>query len=59
MTPTTTMLIAYIAMLAFDLAVMAGTAYLVAERDWSAWWFLFAMFVCCGASPNLLKGKAK
>jgi hypothetical protein len=54
MTRTITLLIAYIAMLAFDLAVMAGTAYLVANRDWSVWWFLFALLVCAGSNPKFL-----
>jgi hypothetical protein len=59
MSETRHLLIAYLAMLAFDLVVMGGTAYLVAEYEWSAWWFLFALLVCCGSNPNFLKREPK
>lgn len=42
----------YVAMLAFDLAIFAGTAYLVLERGWSAWWFAFAVIVAGGSYPK-------
>jgi hypothetical protein len=42
----------YFGMLVFDLSLLAGTAWLVAERDWSAWWFALTFFICCGSSPR-------
>ena len=41
-------------MLAFDLAVLAGTAFLIAERNWSAWWMVFAFVMCIGSYPGKL-----
>lgn len=41
-------------MLAFDLAVFAGTAFLISERGWSAWWMAFAFLVCLGSYPGKL-----
>ena len=29
----------------YNLALFAGTAYLIIEYDWSAWWFLFTVLV--------------
>jgi hypothetical protein len=34
-----------IAVLIYNLCVLAGTAYLVALHDWSPWWFLFALMI--------------
>ena len=31
-----------IAMIAFNFALLAGTAYLVSERGWSPWWIILA-----------------
>ena len=42
----------YACMLAFDLGVLAGTAYLISERGWSGWWMLFAILVCAGSNPR-------
>jgi len=42
----------YIGMLLFDAAVLAGAAFLIAERDWSAWWMLAAFFICAGSNPK-------
>ena len=48
----TAVVIMYFGMLLFDLAVLAGTAWLVAQRGWSPWWFAFAFVVCVGSSPG-------
>jgi hypothetical protein len=29
----------------YNLTILAGTALLVAEYEWSPWWFLFALVV--------------
>jgi hypothetical protein len=29
----------------YNLSLFAGTAYLIIEYDWSAWWFLFTILV--------------
>lgn len=51
----------YFWMLVFDIAVLAGTAFLVSERGWSAWWMLLAVLITAGSNPrnlvNVLKGK--
>lgn len=31
--------------LAYNLAIVGGTAYLVAVYDWSPWWFLAALVI--------------
>lgn len=46
-------LTAYIAMLAFDLAVLGGTAYLVDQREWSAWWFVLSIAVLMSTTPTV------
>lgn len=40
--------------LSFDLAVLAGTAFLIADRGWSAWWMVFAFVMCLGSYPGRL-----
>jgi len=45
-------LASYIAMLIFDLAVLAGTAYLITEHKWSEWWLVLAVLMCNGSSPR-------
>jgi len=47
-------IILYALMLAFDLSVLAGAAYLVAREGWSAWWFLPAVIICTGSNPRRL-----
>jgi hypothetical protein len=42
----------YFLMVVFDLSVLAGTVWLIAERDWSTWWMLFATFMCAGSNPK-------
>jgi hypothetical protein len=42
----------YFGMLIFDAAVLAGFAYLVADKGWSAWWMLLAVLMCSGSSPR-------
>jgi hypothetical protein len=44
----------YATMLAFDFAVLAGTAYLI-ERGWSAWWMLLALLIVAGIQFNVRK----
>lgn len=39
---------AAIAVLLYNLAVMAGCAYLVAAHGWSAWWFVLAYLCLAG-----------
>lgn len=46
--------IIYVCMLAFDLAILAGTAYLIGWCDWSAWWMWLAVIVCAGSNPKTL-----
>ena len=51
---TTAFILIYGLMLAFDLAVLAGTAFLISERGWSAWWMVFAFLMCTGSYPGRL-----
>ena len=51
---TAALIVAYGLMLAFDLSVLAGTAYLIAERNWSAWWMVLAILLCAGSNPRTL-----
>jgi len=44
-------LAAYIAMLIFDAALFAGTAWLVGWHGWSPWWFLLAVLIASGSGP--------
>jgi hypothetical protein len=46
------MAIMYIFMLAFDLAVLSGTAWLIVEHQWSKWWLAFSLLLCIGVSPS-------
>ncbi|QRG06153.1 hypothetical protein EZH22_24720 [Xanthobacter dioxanivorans] len=48
------MLAAYVAMLVFDLAIMAGTAYAVFWLGFSGWWFALAVLIISGSSPKKL-----
>lgn len=41
-------------MLLFDAFVLAGTAFLIAERGWSAWWMAMAFLMCLGSYPGKL-----
>ena len=36
----------------YNLSILAGTAYLVAERGWSGWWFLFALIILANAKTG-------
>jgi hypothetical protein len=51
---TGALILIYGMMLAFDLAVLAGTAFLIAERGWSAWWMALAFVMCLGSYPGRL-----
>ena len=35
----------YIGCYIYNLSVIAGCAYLVAERGWSGWWFVLVYFL--------------
>jgi hypothetical protein len=56
---TSAFILVYGLMLAFDLAVLAGTAFLIAERGWSAWWMALAVLMCAGSTPKYLIGAWK
>ncbi len=45
-------LAAYGFMLLFDIVIFTGTAYLVDQRAWSPWWFLFALIVAGLLAPG-------
>jgi hypothetical protein len=36
----------------YNLSIIGGTAYLVAERGWSGWWFLFAIILLGNAKTG-------
>ena len=36
----------------YNLSILAGTAYLVAERGWSGWWFLLAVLILANAKTG-------
>lgn len=44
----------YLAMIVFDAAVLAGTAWLIGWHGWSAWWMVLAIMACLGANPKYL-----
>jgi hypothetical protein len=48
------LILIYTVMCVFDFAVLAGTAWLISERHWSAWWVLVAMLICTGSDPKKL-----
>jgi hypothetical protein len=52
-------ILVYGLMLAFDLAVLAGAAFLIAERGWSGWWMALAVLMCLGSNPKYLIGAWK
>jgi hypothetical protein len=35
-------LLAILLMMLYNLTILGGTVYLVAERDWSPWWFVLS-----------------
>lgn len=37
--------LSYLSMLVFDLVILATTVWLVDQRNWNPWWFLFALAV--------------
>lgn len=43
----------YTIMILFDLIVIVGTAYLIVNFDWSAWWMLVAVIICTGSNPRM------
>lgn len=36
----------------YNLVILAGTAYLVSERNWNPWWFLFALIILANAKTG-------
>ncbi len=44
----------YAAMAIFDLAVLAGTVWLVGWHQWDPWWMLLAMLIIAGSNPKEL-----
>ena len=48
-----------IAVILYNLAVLAGTSYLVLNYDWSAWWFLFALCVLMGMEKTKCQCQCK
>lgn len=51
--------IIYIAMSLFDLAIIAGTVYLIDQRGWSAWMLLLMMLIIAGSNPTKFVSKGK
>jgi len=43
----------YLAMLVFDVVILAGTVEVI-DRGWSPWWMAFAVLMCAGANPKFL-----
>ena len=37
-----------ILVMSYNLALLAGCAYLVVSHEWSAWWFVLAYFLRAG-----------
>lgn len=44
----------YWGMVVFDLAVLAGSVWLIGWHDWSGWWMLLAVLICAGSNPKYL-----
>lgn len=42
----------YIGMLAFDLAVVGGAAYLIEAHGWSLWTMVLALILATGSNPK-------
>lgn len=40
----------YIIAAVYNLLILAGTAYLVVNDDWSSWWFAFSLLLLIGVS---------
>lgn len=38
-------LFAIFLILVYNITILGGTVYLVAERDWSPWWFLLSVLL--------------
>jgi len=36
----------------YNLAILAGTVFLIVEYDWSAWWMLFALCLLGGSKSK-------
>jgi|GEM_PF-1883261 len=50
----TAAVIMYMFMLVFDFALFAGTAFLITQYDWSAWWMAFALYVAACVAPGTI-----
>ena len=38
-------LLAIVALLVYNISILAGTVYLIAERNWNPWWMLLAVML--------------
>jgi hypothetical protein len=36
----------------YNLTILIGTVYLVAERDWSPWWFLLSVLLLASKTKD-------
>lgn len=49
--------VVFLGVILYNLAIIAGAVYLIAERDWSAWWMLAAVFLLAGGSKANSRGR--
>lgn len=43
----------YLGMIVFDLAVLAGSVWLITFHGWSAWWMVLTVVLCAGSNPRV------
>lgn len=48
------LILIYAVMIIFDGGILAGTVWLIVEKDWSAWWLLAAVIIMSGSNPRRL-----
>jgi hypothetical protein len=48
-----------IAVVLYNLAVLAGTIYVIITYGWSQWWLLLALFACMGCEKVKCKCECK
>jgi hypothetical protein len=41
-----------ILVIVYNLTILIGTVYLVAERDWSPWWFLLTVLLLASKTKD-------
>jgi len=44
----------YLTMVLFDIAVLAGTVWIITQYNWSVWWMALAVLMCIGSNPKYL-----